>query len=59
MVALGATFFGDASCVVNTSSSLIRYGAIVLRVLRDKSREADVSCVYTNIDFGGAEFRMI
>lgn len=45
VVAPGATylFFGNASSVVNASSSLTRYGAIVLRVLRDKSHDADVS----------------
>lgn len=53
-------FFGDAPCVVNASSSLIRYGVIVLRVIRDKSSEVAVSGYGTcNVNFGGTEFRMI
>lgn len=36
------SFSGDAPCRVKASSSLIRYGAIVLRVIRDKSGDADV-----------------
>lgn len=45
LVALGATcsFFHGAPCMVNAISSLIRYGAIVLRVVRDQSGDAGVS----------------